>query len=47
MSMNPPPNHASGSGSIIALKAECLGNLKALMAGAGCKEGSVDSRGCL
>jgi hypothetical protein len=45
MSSNPLPNHASGSGSVNALEAECSENLKALMARVGCEEGSVYSRG--
>jgi hypothetical protein len=45
VSSNPLPNHASGSGSVNALEAECSENLKALMARVGCEEGSVYSRG--
>jgi len=46
VSTNSLPNHASGSGSVNALEAEFPGNLKEPMARAGCKEGSVYSRGC-
>jgi len=45
MSLNPLPNHASGTGSVNALEVECFGNLKAPMARARCEEGSVHSRG--
>jgi len=45
VSLNPLPNHASGTGSVNALKAECAGNLKAPMARARCEESSVHSRG--
>jgi len=45
MSLNPPPNHASSTGSVNALEAECSGNLKASMARAKCGEGNVHSRG--
>jgi len=43
VSLNPLPNHASGTGSMNALEAECSGNLKAPMARARCEEGSVHS----
>jgi hypothetical protein len=46
VSTNSLPNHASGSGSVNALEAEFLGNLKEPMARARCKEGSVYARGC-
>jgi hypothetical protein len=45
VSLNPLPNHASGTGSVNALEAECSGNLKAPMTRARCEEGSVHSRG--
>jgi hypothetical protein len=45
VSLNPLPNHASGTGSMNALEAECSGNLKAPMARARCEEGSVHSLG--
>nr|XP_034903475.1 uncharacterized protein LOC118040612 [Populus alba] len=38
---NPLPNHASGSGSVNALEAECSRNLKAPMVRARCEEGNV------
>jgi len=46
VSTNSLPNHASGNGFVNALEAEFSGNLKEPMARAGCKEGSVYSRGC-
>jgi hypothetical protein len=45
VSLNPLPNHASGTGSVNALEAECSRNLKASMARAKCEEGNVHSRG--
>jgi len=45
MSSNPLPNHASSTGSVNALEAECSGNLKAPMVRVGCEEGNVHSRG--
>jgi hypothetical protein len=45
VSSNPPPNHASSTGSMNALEVECSENLKVLMARVGCEEGSVHSRG--
>jgi len=43
MSTNPLPNHASSSGSINALEAECLRNLKAPMVRAGCEKGRMNT----
>jgi len=45
MSLNPLPNHTSGTGLVNALEAKCSGNLKAPMARARYEEGSVHSRG--
>jgi len=45
VSLNPLPNHASGTELVNALEAECAGNLKAAMARARCEECSVHSRG--
>jgi hypothetical protein len=45
MSLNPLPNHASGTESVNALEAKYSGNLKAPMTRARYEEGSVHSRG--
>jgi len=43
VSTNPLSNHASGSGSVNTIEAECLRNLKAPMVKVGCEEGNINS----
>jgi hypothetical protein len=43
VSIDPLPNHASSSGSINTLEAECLRNLKAPMVRVGCEKGRMNS----